>query len=211
MTLVPGLVSRNRSFALFENPEVRRARVRAALLRGIVRQLTGTQGRVEALRRRRARRAPARCATRCRACACSDAPCSPTWSTRASRTSPGGRGSPFSRPTTTTARASTRRSGASPPVCSSPASSSADRPGRRGQALGRAAPQKSVRCAGSAGGLEARRVVVARIVDVRAHAVGRRAPACEARAAARERPDRSAAGSSQRSHALGSRTSGIRS
>jgi hypothetical protein len=47
MTLVPGLVSRNRSFALFENPEVRRARVRAALLRGIVRQLTGTQGRVE--------------------------------------------------------------------------------------------------------------------------------------------------------------------
>jgi hypothetical protein len=48
MTLVPGLVSRNRSFALFENPEVRRARVRAALLRGIVRQLTGTQGRVEA-------------------------------------------------------------------------------------------------------------------------------------------------------------------
>jgi hypothetical protein len=48
MTLVPGLVSRNRSFTLFENPDVRRARVRAALLRGIVRQLTGTQGRVEA-------------------------------------------------------------------------------------------------------------------------------------------------------------------
>jgi hypothetical protein len=48
MTLVPGLVSRNRSFALFENPEVRRARVRAALLRGIVRQLAGTQGRIEA-------------------------------------------------------------------------------------------------------------------------------------------------------------------
>jgi hypothetical protein len=47
MTLVPGLVSRNRSFALFENPDVRRARVRAALLRGIVRQLTGIQGRVE--------------------------------------------------------------------------------------------------------------------------------------------------------------------
>ena len=47
MTLVPGLVSRNRSFALFENPDVRRARVRAALLRGIVRQLTGTQGQVE--------------------------------------------------------------------------------------------------------------------------------------------------------------------
>jgi hypothetical protein len=48
MTLVPGLVSRNRSFTLFENPDVRRARVRAALLRGIVRQLTGIQGRVEA-------------------------------------------------------------------------------------------------------------------------------------------------------------------
>jgi hypothetical protein len=48
MTLVPGLVSRNRSFALFEHPDVWRARVRAALLRGIVRQLTGTQGRVEA-------------------------------------------------------------------------------------------------------------------------------------------------------------------
>jgi hypothetical protein len=47
MTLVPGLVSRNRSFALFEDPEVRRARVRSALLRGIVRQLVGAQGRVE--------------------------------------------------------------------------------------------------------------------------------------------------------------------
>src|SRR5260370_15372857 len=48
MTLVPGLVSRNRSFALFENPDVRRARLRAALLRGIVRQLGGAYGRVEA-------------------------------------------------------------------------------------------------------------------------------------------------------------------
>jgi hypothetical protein len=47
MTLVPNFVSRNRSFTLFENPEVRRARVRAALLRGIVRQLVGTQGRIE--------------------------------------------------------------------------------------------------------------------------------------------------------------------
>lgn len=47
MTLVPGFVSRNRSFALFENPEVRRARVRAALLRGIVRQLSGKAGKVE--------------------------------------------------------------------------------------------------------------------------------------------------------------------
>jgi hypothetical protein len=49
MTLVPALLSRNRSFALFEDPEVRRARFRAALLRGIVRQLAGGQGKVESL------------------------------------------------------------------------------------------------------------------------------------------------------------------
>ncbi|MCL2448286.1 MAG: hypothetical protein FWD17_05015 [Polyangiaceae bacterium] len=47
MTLVPALLSRNKSFALFEDPEVRRARFRASLLRGIVRQLAG--GRVESL------------------------------------------------------------------------------------------------------------------------------------------------------------------
>lgn len=44
MTLVPGLYSRNKSFALFEDPEVRRARARSAVLRGIVRQLAGAQG-----------------------------------------------------------------------------------------------------------------------------------------------------------------------
>jgi hypothetical protein len=49
MTLVPRFLSRNRSFALFENPEVRRARVRAALLRGIVGQLAGAQGRIDGL------------------------------------------------------------------------------------------------------------------------------------------------------------------
>jgi len=49
MTLVPRLVSRNRSFAFFEDAEVRRARARASLLRGIVRQLAGAHGRVEAL------------------------------------------------------------------------------------------------------------------------------------------------------------------
>ena len=49
MTLVPALLSRNRSFALFEDPEVRRARFRAVLLRGIVRQLTGAQGPVESI------------------------------------------------------------------------------------------------------------------------------------------------------------------
>jgi hypothetical protein len=49
MTLVPGLISRNKSFSLFENPEVRRARGRSALLRGIVRQLAGAHGNVEGL------------------------------------------------------------------------------------------------------------------------------------------------------------------
>jgi hypothetical protein len=49
MTLVPALLSRNRNFALFEDPEMRRVRVRAALLRGIVRQLTGAEGKVESL------------------------------------------------------------------------------------------------------------------------------------------------------------------
>jgi hypothetical protein len=47
MALVPGFVSRNRSFRLFEDPDVRRARRRAVLLRGIVRQLTGAHGTVE--------------------------------------------------------------------------------------------------------------------------------------------------------------------
>jgi hypothetical protein len=49
MTLVPHLYARNRSFALFEDPEVRRARRRAGVLRGIVRQLTGAHGHVEGL------------------------------------------------------------------------------------------------------------------------------------------------------------------
>jgi hypothetical protein len=49
MTLVPRFVSRNKSFALFEDPDVRSARARAAVLRGIVRQLTGCQGSVESL------------------------------------------------------------------------------------------------------------------------------------------------------------------
>jgi hypothetical protein len=49
MTLVPRFVSRNKSFALFEDPEVKSARARAAVLRGIVRQLAGGQGKVEAL------------------------------------------------------------------------------------------------------------------------------------------------------------------
>jgi len=49
MALVPGFVSRNRSFRLFEDPDVRRARRRAAVLRGIVRQLTGAHGSVESV------------------------------------------------------------------------------------------------------------------------------------------------------------------
>ena len=49
MTLVPGFLSRNRSFALFEDPRVRGAKRRAALLRGIVRQLAGAVGAVEGL------------------------------------------------------------------------------------------------------------------------------------------------------------------
>jgi hypothetical protein len=47
MMLVPGLLSRNRSFALFEDPEVRRARRRSAVLRGLVGQLAGAHGHVE--------------------------------------------------------------------------------------------------------------------------------------------------------------------
>ncbi len=49
MALVPGLLSRNRSFALFEEPAVRRARHRAGVLRGIVRQLGGAHGQVDSL------------------------------------------------------------------------------------------------------------------------------------------------------------------
>lgn len=49
MTLVPRFVSRNKSFALFEDPDVKSARARAAVLRGLVRQLAGAHGRVESL------------------------------------------------------------------------------------------------------------------------------------------------------------------
>ena len=47
MAVVPGLYSRNRYFAFYGDPEVRRARTRAAVLRGVVRQLSGAQGAVE--------------------------------------------------------------------------------------------------------------------------------------------------------------------
>jgi hypothetical protein len=49
LTMVPGLISRNRSFWLFESADARRARARAGQLRGIVRQLTGAQGGIDAL------------------------------------------------------------------------------------------------------------------------------------------------------------------
>ena len=44
MAVVPGIYSRNKYFAFYSDPEVRRARARASLLRGIVRQLAGSQG-----------------------------------------------------------------------------------------------------------------------------------------------------------------------
>jgi len=53
MTVVPGLYSRNKMFALFTDPDVRGARTRSATLRGVVRQLSGTSGpatRVEVVR-----------------------------------------------------------------------------------------------------------------------------------------------------------------
>jgi hypothetical protein len=49
MALVPGMYARNRLFALFREPEVRRAKARAAMIRGVVRQLSGAQGAAEGL------------------------------------------------------------------------------------------------------------------------------------------------------------------
>jgi hypothetical protein len=47
MAVVPGLCSRNKHFALYGDPDVRRARARASLLRGVVRQLSGAHGKVD--------------------------------------------------------------------------------------------------------------------------------------------------------------------
>ena len=49
MALVPGMYARNKLFALHREPEVRRARARAAMIRGIVRQLAGERGEPEAI------------------------------------------------------------------------------------------------------------------------------------------------------------------
>ncbi len=47
MTLVPGLLPRNRAFAFHESPDVRHAKRRSAVLRGIVWQLARSQGKLE--------------------------------------------------------------------------------------------------------------------------------------------------------------------
>ena len=45
--LVPGMYARNKLFALYREPEVRRAKARAAMIRGVVRQLAGERGTPE--------------------------------------------------------------------------------------------------------------------------------------------------------------------
>jgi hypothetical protein len=47
MAVVPGLYSRNRLFAFYSDPEVRRAKARAAMIRGVVRQLAGSHGEAD--------------------------------------------------------------------------------------------------------------------------------------------------------------------
>ena len=47
MTVAPGVYTRNRMFALYKDPEVRRAKQRAAILRGVVRQLAGANGHAD--------------------------------------------------------------------------------------------------------------------------------------------------------------------
>lgn len=47
MTVVPGLYSRNRMFALYNDPHVKYAKARSAILRGVVRHLLGTAGEAE--------------------------------------------------------------------------------------------------------------------------------------------------------------------
>jgi hypothetical protein len=44
MAMAPGIYARNRHFSLYDDPRFRRARARASLLRGLVRQLTGAEG-----------------------------------------------------------------------------------------------------------------------------------------------------------------------
>jgi hypothetical protein len=49
MALAPGVYSRNRHHDLYTDPGVRRARARAAVLRGLVRQLGGAEGPLEGM------------------------------------------------------------------------------------------------------------------------------------------------------------------
>jgi hypothetical protein len=47
MAVAPGVYARNRLFSFFTDPEVRRAKARGAILRGVVRQLAGANGEVD--------------------------------------------------------------------------------------------------------------------------------------------------------------------
>jgi hypothetical protein len=49
MAIAPGVYARNRMFAFHRDPEVKRAKARAAVLRGLVRQLSGSHGAIEGL------------------------------------------------------------------------------------------------------------------------------------------------------------------
>jgi hypothetical protein len=49
MALAPGVYARNRHYALHKDPRVRRARARASLLRGLVRQLAGAEGPLDGI------------------------------------------------------------------------------------------------------------------------------------------------------------------
>jgi hypothetical protein len=49
IAIAPGAYARNRLFSLYENPDVRRARARSSLLRGLARQLAGSHGPLEGL------------------------------------------------------------------------------------------------------------------------------------------------------------------
>jgi hypothetical protein len=59
MAVAPGVYARNRMFGFFKDPEVRRAKQRAAVLRGVIRQLTGTHGEVDELSLSRSAHGPA--------------------------------------------------------------------------------------------------------------------------------------------------------
>jgi hypothetical protein len=49
MAVAPGVYARNRLFGFHKDPEVRRAKARAAIVRGLVRQLSGLQGATSGL------------------------------------------------------------------------------------------------------------------------------------------------------------------